>query len=358
MHPIKAFVALLLLTTVIYPASQAEGSEGDLMPTVSQWIKPSETGLFECQVVSPEGLDNPLALCGARVEVTGRNSRKAIGITDENGIARIPGIQPGDYTLTVWAEGYVGWQSLHFLAKDDERFGKVPSLALVTPAAVSTEMFLKMAAPYASASNKTDGPQAQSNKAENVPPRQVKGAPVTEVFLRRGSLKGQLVCPKATISIAEHLVDTVSVENHLVFLLDASEGIRQTVTDEKGCFSFENTLPGLHSIIVVGRGGIASTRFNAVDVNSTARGNMLNNDGLQFVSEHQPETKFTMEISPNYDDCGFPLVTDGIKLPFVSSGGGSGNLIGASLLGAAAVAGTSAYTTATSDSEATDPGGN
>ena len=32
---------------------------------------------------------------------------------------------------------------LHFLAKDDERFGKVPSLALVTPAAVSAEMFQK-----------------------------------------------------------------------------------------------------------------------------------------------------------------------------------------------------------------------
>ena len=63
-----------------------------------------------------------------------------------------------------------------------------------------------------------------------------------------------------------------------------------------------------------------------------------------------------MEISPNYDDRGCPVVTVGIKLPFVS-GGGSGNLIGASLLGTAAVAGTSAYTTATCDSEATDPGG-
>ena len=356
MHPIKASVALLLLTTVIYPANQAEGGEGDLMPTVSQWIKPEETGLFECQVVSPEGLDHPLALRGARVEVTGKNSRKAIGITDENGIARIPGIQPGDYTLTVWAEGYVGWQSLHFLAKDDERFGKVPSLALVTPAAVSAEMFQKMAAPYASASIQTEGLKAESNKSENLPHRQVKGAPVTEVFLRSGSLKGQLLCPKTTLSMPEHLVNTVSVENHLVFLIDSSEGIRQTVTDEKGCFSFENTLPGLHSIIVVGRGGIASTRLNAVDVNSTARTNLLTNDGLKFVSKHQPETKFTMEISPNYDDCGFPVVTDGIKLPFVS-GGGSGNLIGASLLGTAAVAGTSAYTTATCDSEATDPGG-
>ena len=154
----------------------------------------------------------------------------------------------------------------------------------------------------------------------------------------------------------EHLVNTVSVENHLVFLIDSSEGIRQTVTDETGCFSFENTLPGLHSIIVVGRGGIASTRLNAVDVNSTARTNLLTNDGLKFVSKHQPETKFTMEISPNYDDCGFPVVTDGIKLP----------------LSAVVDQETSsvhrfwepqpwreqaAYTTATCDSEATDPGG-
>ena len=180
MHPIKASVALLLLTTVIYPANQAEGGEGDLMPTVSQWIKPAETGLFECQVVSPEGLDHPLALRGARVEVTGKNSRKAIGITDENGIARIPGIQPGDYTLTVWAEGYVGWQSLHFLAKDDERFGKVPSLALVTPAAVSAEMF-QNGGSLCFSFNPNRGLKAESNKSENLPHRQVKGAPVTEV---------------------------------------------------------------------------------------------------------------------------------------------------------------------------------
>jgi hypothetical protein len=271
-------------------------------------------------------------------------------------MAKIPGITPGDYTLTVWAEGYIGWQALHFLAQDDERFGAVPSQALVSPAMIAVDLFEKMATPYVRSIPNYEPQDAEVAIQSSL--HEVKGAALPEVVMTNGGLDGKLVASNTTDAKLNSLEDSNVVENHLVFLIDDQDRVRQTVTDEEGQFYLENLSSGLYSVIIVGRGGIGASRITLIDPKATATSQITTVDGKRFVSAIELEEEFTMEISLDYDECGMPLTADGAILPLLgSSSGGTSNLIGTSLLGAAAVIGTSAYTTSTADSESTDPGG-
>lgn len=356
MRPTKLYLAIFSLTLSLSPTINTFGQELQKKPTVSQWIKPTETGLFECQVVVPTELGHSIGLSNARVEITGANARKAVAITDEQGTAKIPGIIPGDYTLTVWAEGYVGWQSLHFLAQDDERFGNAPSQVVISPAAISLDLFEKMATPYVSSIPNLQDASNLDSTPKIVDISRVSYIP--EIALVNGGLEGRLVARLATNEQLTTDGDVEGIENHLVFLIDSEDRVRQTVTKEKGEFFAENLTSGLYSIIVVGRGGISASRIEVVDPKEAATSQLINSDGKRFVSTIEVEQEFTMEITPDYDECGLPLVTDGFMLPPVgSSSGSTGGLIGPALLGTAAAVGTSAYTASAADSESTDLGG-
>ena len=356
MRATKLNLATIFLAFHCSVITQSFAQEAKIKPTVSQWIKPSEIGLFECQVIIPADIGHPVGLSNARVEITGPNALKAVATTDEHGVAKIPGITPGDYTLTVWAEGYIGWQALHFLAQDDERFGAVPSQALVSPAMIAVDLFEKMATPYVRSIPNYEPQDAEVAIQSSL--HEVKGAALPEVVMTNGGLDGKLVASNTTDARLNSLEDSNVVENHLVFLIDDQDRVRQTVTDEEGQFYLENLSSGLYSVIIVGRGGIGASRITLIDPKATATSQITTVDGKRFVSAIELEEEFTMEISLDYDECGMPLTADGAILPLLgSSSGGTSNLIGTSLLGAAAVIGTSAYTTSTADSESTDPGG-
>lgn len=356
---ITAF-SLLAVGFCILPTQDSFAEDTVIRPTVSQWIQAAETGLFECQVVVPTKNGDSVALSNAMVEIKGRSTQKAIGYTDEHGVVRIPGISPGDYTLSVWAEGYVGWESLHFVASDDDRFGTLPSQAIMTPASISADLFFKMATPYVSVipelSNASEELNENGETTENLTQHSVKGIDVPEVLLRDGGIEGQLTSQLRTADPLEENYDFTPVENHLIFLVDQQQRIRQTVTDGEGRFSVENATAGLHSIIVVGRSGISASSLMIADPTQTTK--LMTTDGKRFVADLESDSSFSLELSQDFDVSGLDSDQEGMMiLPEGTSGGTTGNLIGASLLGTAAVIGTSAYTTATADSESTDPGG-
>lgn len=356
---ITAF-SLLAVGICTLPSQDSFADDTVIRPTVSQWVQAAETGLLECQVVVPTDNGKSVALPNARVEIKGANKRKAVAFTDDQGIARLPGISPGDYTLSVWSESYVGWQSLHFFASDDDRFGPLPNQAVVTPANISSDLFLEMATPYVSEipelTNQSAHVSETINSAGNKRPHAVKGVQIPELILRDGSVKGHLITTIKTDDIRQKDYSFAPVENTLVFIVDQQLRIRQTVTDEEGRFFIENAIPGLQSIIVVGRNGIAASSLMVVDPTLTTQ--ITTTDGQRFVTDLEPDSTFSLEIAQEYDACGLDSDQEGmLMLPEGTSGGSTGNLIGASLLGTAAVVGTSAYTTATADSESTDPGG-
>ena len=352
-------LSLLAIGLCILPSQDVLAFDA-IKPTVSQWVQAAETGLFECQVVVPTDNGKSVALANARVEIKGANKRKAVAFTDEHGIARLPGISPGDYTLSVWSESYVGWQALHFIASDDDRFGTLPNQALVTPANISSDLFFKMASPYVAAipelTNQADHTGETIESEDNKTLHTVKGVQVPELILRDGSVEGHLVATLKTDDIKQKDYSFEPVENTLVFIVDQQLRIHQTVTDEEGYFFIENATSGLQSIIVVGRNGIAASCLMIVDPTLTTQ--VTTTDGKQFVTDLEPDSTFSLEIAKEYDERGLNSNEDGMLiLPEGTSGGNTGNLIGASLLGTAAVIGTSSYTTATADSEGTDPGG-
>lgn len=357
MRASKLYQAIFSIVFLFTPIASLFGQEIELRPTVSQWIKPSETGLFECQVVIPSEDGQSIGLSNARVEVTGHNARKAIAITDKAGIATIPGITPGDYTLTVWGKGYVAWQSLHFLALDDDRFGGTPSQAVITPAAIDLELFEKMATPYISGSPSLD--ENTDINPEATPSDKIKGVYMPEIMLTNGGLAGIIVAKIVTSEESLTSSEIGVAENHLVFVIDRDQHVRQTVTNEKGEFFAENVSAGLHSVIVVGRLGIVASRIVVIDPKDAATSQMINEQGKRYVASMEIEEKLRIELTPDYDDCGNPRVKDGGIIPplAASSGGSTGNLIGTALLGTAAAVGTSAYTASAADSESTELGG-
>ena len=355
MRGIKSIVAASIIGLCFSQIDQASAENGIRKATVSQWIQPAETGLFECQVIVPPHLGKPTGLSNATVVVTGTNARKAEAVTDEQGIAKIPGITPGDYTLTVWAEGYVAWQSLHVIGMDDERFGKLPNQAVVTPAIVSLELFAQIVDPYVSSVPKlnSDTEEESSNPAA----QQIKGVTIPEVFMRNGGMEGQVVAPFLSRENVDEHKELNAVENHLVFLIDKDENLHQTVTDEEGQFFVQNLSAGIYSVIIVGRGGIGASSVDLLDPASNSTSLLSTTDGKRFVTTLEPEDSFTIEITPDYENLSVLAFAEQGAAPTNSASAGGGNLIGAALLGTAAAVGTSAYTTSTADSESTDPGG-
>ncbi len=352
----KCFASLSLLT-LLTATSLAEDAINK--PTLSQWIKPAETGLFECQVLRPVGITNPTALQNALVELIASNGKRATGITDKNGIVKIPGISPGDYTLAVWGQDCVAWQAMHFVAQDDERYGNLPSLATIFPANISLTLFQKITDPYLLASPDLAKLKSKITAEEN-PSRETESDLLPQVARHDGGMKGRLTNPFISQSDEVQIGTTTPAENHLVFLVDEKGKIRQTVTDEEGSFFIANLEAQLYSIVIVGRNGLGASSVQLVDSAATST-SMRTADGKYFVSIMEVESELTMEITPDRIECfDASLSLDGFALPpdqFGSSTGGGGNLIGAALLGTAAAIGTSAYNASNADSESTDPGG-
>ncbi len=369
----KYFWMVAALATVSFSISSGSvlGEATDHL-TVTQWVRPSEPGVFEAQVVVPRGRGTMAAVQNAQVRLAGPDGFEARGVTDENGDVKIEGVEPGVYAMTVRAEGMVGWHAMHVVDPQQTGDGVLADKAVVSPALITAQQFNEMVKPYWENEYTLDDLTLQEVDVVKLVD-QIRGNERSQVSRQANGLEGNVYAAttrKGVTPSAGELSSLEVAENSSVILVRGRTEVARTVTGDSGRFFFPDLQPGVYSLVMANRDGIAAVSFELIDGADADNASLVSSDDKQFVRTGLFNSCFSCQVAPVC--CGEEFVMDPLPMdPGIAGGGGAagggggiggGGLVPAALLGAAAsIPGsntTSGFETAGPATSAAPGGGN
>lgn len=238
------------------PAPSGTGQSAQM--SVQQWVQPNAEGLLIGQIISID--DGPVGRCDIAI-VDSKNVVKQFS-SDGGGKVTIRGVPPGSYAMAVRGENLIATYALNVVppaAGDASRDANFTVMA----ARIDSQKFygqivryipIEGAPPYVSDPAELQAASRKIGQVAGLPRVQQVDGGLEGCLFGAGIENGNLTAAPQTY----------------VFVLQDGLEVARVVTDDQGCYRFDDLAPGRYSFIAVGQSGVVATGFELVASGASA----------------------------------------------------------------------------------------
>lgn len=366
-HFLPHFAALM---TALSVGSSAFGEAANSQLLLNQWIRQSEDGSIQGQIIVPETGGSALAVSPAAVALASESGIVSETTTGEDGSFEFADVAPGVYTIiSRGAKDFGAIVALHVVAFGDERASGLSSSIQVAAATVDFASVNSTLIRYLPPNRLEASLGTIGDVDVNAISQRVVGPAFHRVAQSNGGMVGQVY---GTGAVGNAL--TPSTQSN-VFLFKNGIEVERLITDDSGRFEVASMEPGIYSALIVGSTGSGLVGFELVGDASRSFANVgSNGETLTSAVQEGVASQFVLQLAPgdgvvdtyqgmgnvvsdtliSEDVVGEEIVDDGFGVPMGGGGfggggggfgggggggiGGGGGLLGLGAIGAAIAA--------------------
>jgi hypothetical protein len=352
-------------------SSSAFGEAANSQLLLNQWIRQSEDGSIQGQIIVPEAGGAALAVSPAAVALANDSGIVSETMTDEDGSFEFADVAPGVYTIiSRGAKDLGAIVALHVVAFGDERASGLSSSIQVSAASVDFASVNSTLIRYLPPSRLESSLASIADVDVNAISQRVSGPAFHRVAQSDGGMVGQVY---GTGAVGNALTPSTQAN---VFLFKNGIEIERLITDDSGRFEVTSMEPGIYSALIVGNTGSGLVGFELVgDAARSFANTGANGETLTSAVQEGVASQFVLQLAPgdgvvdtfqgmgdvvsdtvvSEEVVGEEIVDDGFGVPMGGGGvggggggfggggggggiGGAGGLLGLGAIGAAIAA--------------------